>query len=261
MPGIYYRFALMEPDKIELIIESILFRILKNRLDLCADSPIRERGIIMKEEMLTIPLERNPSISVNMIPGHYATSHSHRTHYLAVNHLKTSALLAREVARELASPYLSMFPVDTIVCMEETEVIGAYLAAELLKPGLSAKNVGRDIKVVTPILNINKKLTFQTDTLKQINNRNIILLLSSVTGGSTLRAALEALSYYRGKLQGISALFTAYPDQQEQKINSLFTSENLPGYKLYTPAQCPLCKAGQKIDAIIIRDGYMEANY
>ena len=215
----------------------------------------------MNEDIITIPLERNPSISVNMIPGHYATSHSHRTHYLAVNHLKTSALLAREVARELAAPYLSNANVETIVCMEETEVIGAYLAEVLLKPGLSVKNVGRDIKVVTPILNINKKLTFQTDTMELINNRNIILLLSSVTGGSTLRAALEALNYYRGRVLGISALFNAYPEGQEQKINSLFTGENLPGYELYKPADCPLCKAGQKIDAIIVRDGYIEANY
>ena len=69
----------------------------------------------MNEDMITIPLERNPSISVNMIPGHYATSNSHRTHYLAVNHLKSSALLAREVARELALPYVSSTFVDTIV--------------------------------------------------------------------------------------------------------------------------------------------------
>lgn len=215
----------------------------------------------MNEDMITIPLERNPSISVNMIPGHYATSNSHRTHYLAVNHLKSSALLAREVARELALPYVSSTFVDTIVCMDETEVIGAYLAEELLKPGLSVKNRGRDINVVTPILNINKKLTFQTDTMKLINDREIILLLSTITGGSTLAAALEALTYYHGNIVGISALLNAYPDQQEHKINSLFVGENLPHYELYRPAACPLCKSGQKIDALIVRDGYMEANY
>ena len=162
------------------------------------------------------------------------------------------------MAKELALPYVSSTLVDTIVCMDETEVIGAYLADYLLRSGRTAINSDREINIITPIRNVNKKLTFQSDIQHLIKDRDVILLLSTVTGGSTLRDALEALSYYGGKVVGISTLFNAYPEEQGLKINTMFTRDDLFGYELYKPGECPLCEAGAKIDAIIVHDGYIE---
>lgn len=212
----------------------------------------------MKNEAFTVSLTKNPVINMNVIPGHFTTSHFHVTHYLDLDNLKTNALRARDVARELALLYLTSTLVDTIVCLEKTEVIGAYMAEEILQEGTSVINSGREIHVVTPISNVNRNLMFQTNMQELIFNRNIILLVSSISSGTTVNSALECLSYYGGILVGISALFNACSDKYEQEINSVFTSEDIPGYEIFSPSECPMCKEGHKLDAIIVNDGYLK---
>jgi len=214
-------------------------------------------GIIMTNKNFTVTLPKNPSISLSVIPGHFTTNHFHTNNYLDLDNLKTNSSIARDVARELALPYLTSTLVDTIVCIEGTEVIGAYLAEELLQEGTSVVNSGRDIHVVTPISNVHRKLIFQSNTQELIVNRNIILLVSSISSGITLYSALECLSYYGGNIVGISALFNACPEKHEHKINAMFTNEDIPNYQVYSPAECPMCKAGRKLDAIIVHDGYI----
>lgn len=193
---------------------------------------------------------------MNAIPGHFTTSHFHLTHYLDLDDLKTNATLAREVAIELALPYLSNTLVDTIVCMEGTEVIGAYMAEELMQKAESVANSGKEIHVVTPMYNVNKQLVFQSNMQELIDEQNIILLVSSISSGTTLKSALECLSYYNGKLSGISALFNAYPEKLKLEIHSLFTDDDIPNYQTFSPTACEMCKAGRKLDAIIMPGGY-----
>ncbi|NLN66166.1 MAG: phosphoribosyltransferase [Clostridiaceae bacterium] len=210
----------------------------------------------MKRKAFTVSLSKNPDIVMNVIPGHFTTSHFHLTHYLDLDNLKTNSARAREVATELALPYVSTTLVDTIVCLEGTEVIGAYMAEELSRQGTSVINAGRDIYIVTPLNNINRQLIFQSNTQELIDEKNVILLVSSVSSGITIKSALECLSYYNGKVVGISALFNAFPDESEHRINSLFTSEDFPDYKMLTPSDCEMCKNGRKLDAIIMQGGY-----
>ncbi len=92
-----------------------------------------------------VSLERNPIITMKAIPGHFTTNHFHMTHYLDLEKMKKNALIARDVAVELANPYLSTTIVDTIICLEGTEVIGAYLAEELMKDGRNVVNSGKEI--------------------------------------------------------------------------------------------------------------------
>ncbi|NLP35356.1 MAG: hypothetical protein GX359_09240 [Clostridiales bacterium] len=212
----------------------------------------------MKNESYTVSLTKNPVINMNVFPGHFTTSHFHTSHYLDLDDLKTNVLLARDVAIEMALPYLTSTLVDTIVCMEGTEVIGAYMAEELLQEGTSVINSGRDIHVVTPINNVNRNLMFQSNMHELIYNRNIILLISSISSGTTLNSALECLSYYGGILVGISAIFNASPQKFEQEINSVFTCEDIPDYRIYNSNECPMCKEGKKLDAIIVHDGYIK---
>lgn len=210
----------------------------------------------MKRKAYPISLGKNPAIVMNVSPGHFTTSHFHLTHYLDLDDMKSNSSVARDVARELASPYLLTTLVDTIVCMEGTEVIGAYMAEELLYGGNSAINGGREIHVVTPVNNVNRQLIFHNNTQELIDEHNIILLVSSISSGITLKSALECLSYYNGKIAGVSALFNAFPEKSEQVIHSLFTSKDIPEYETFKPRQCEMCKAGRKLDAIIMPGGY-----
>lgn len=212
----------------------------------------------MKKKAFTISLAENPAISLNVIPGHFTTSRLHMNHYLDLDNLKTNAALARAVAKELALPYLTVTLVDTIVCMERTEVIGAYLAQELMQKGTPAISSSRDIHIITPLCNVNRNLTFKSNIQDLICNRNIILLISSVSSGITLNSALECLAYYGARLIGISALFNARPEKHKQGIRSLFTNNDIPGYGTYKQSDCPMCAAGHKLDAIIVQDGYIK---
>jgi orotate phosphoribosyltransferase len=140
--------------------------------------------------------------------------------------------------------------------MEKTEVIGAFLAQELLQHGATVMNEGNEIHVVTPSNNVNGNMIFQDNIIEWITNKHIILLVASVSSARALHLAMDCISYYGGRLVGISALFVASPDAQKDKINALFTSEDIPGYKLFTTAECEMCKAGQKLDAIVSSEGY-----
>jgi len=210
---------------------------------------------MMEGKAFSISLEKHPLISMKVIPGHFTTSNSHVSHYLDVSSLKSNAQVARDVARVLANPYLSSTLVDTIVCIERTEVIGAYLAEELSNNGMSIMNENTEIHVITPISNNIGSLYFQGSMVKHISNRNILLLTSYISVGQLLDNALDCISYYRGKIAGISALFLASLDL-EQKINTLFTSEDVPGYKIFSPRKCEMCQAGQSLDALISSEGY-----
>ena len=210
----------------------------------------------MEDKSFNVSLTKNQVFTVRVIPGHFTTSTLHSTHFIDVAELKANATVARNVARELAIPYISTTLVNTIVCMENTKVVGAYLAQELLTEGLSVMNSGGEIHVVTPMSNISGNLIFYDSEIKWVADQNVILLTTLVSSGRTLDRALECLSYYGGNIVGISALFRVSDEKQEHEVHSLYTSDDIPGYKLSDISNCEMCAAGQKLDAIISSEGY-----
>jgi len=221
----------------------------------------------VESRSFTVSLSKNPVVKMDVIPGHFSTKHYHTTHYLDLSSLKNNVKVARDVAAELALPYLTSKLVDTIVCIEGTEVIGAYLAKELLQEGTSVINAGRDIYVLTPTVNINRKLVFQTNTQELVYNKNIILLVSLMARGVTVNSVLECLAYYGGRVVGISTLFNSLPESHEYgnrtlfkniEVHSLFTDKDIPGYKISSPSECEACKEGRGLDAIVLEDGYIK---
>ena len=208
------------------------------------------------ENAYKVALEKNPVISVMVTPGHFSTGSYHSNYYLDVSRLKSNAMVARDVARELALPYYTSALVDTIVCMENTKVIGAFLADELLQEGTAVMNSGGEIRVITPMHSIEKKLIFYDNELEWITNRNIIVLTAAVSSGQTLRNTLECLLYYNGIVSGISTLFLYTGAKLDVEINTLFTSDDIPGYKVLPAGKCGMCLTGEKLDALISSEGY-----
>ena len=210
----------------------------------------------MESNAYSISLSKNPIIAINVIPGHFTTNNAHTNNYLDVSELKGDTEIAKDVAREVAIPYLSSALVDTIVCMEKMEVIGAYLAQELIQDGTSVMNTGRNIHVVSPINNAYGKLIFPDSTIKWISGKNILLLVATISSGRSLNIALECINYYRGKLVGVSALYRATEVKIDRDVHCLFTSDDIPGYKLFSTSECEMCRDGLKLDAIISSEGY-----
>jgi len=211
---------------------------------------------VMDSKTFEFSLDKNPIISIRVTPGHFSTSFCHTNYYLDVSTMKAKAVVARDIAREFAIPYISTTIVDTIVCMENTKVIGAFLAQELLSEGTAVMNSGGDISVVTPMSSVDGKLLFYDNEMEWIKNKHILLLAASISSGRTLNGALECISYYGGLIAGISALFQYTGTMPHMKINSLFTSDDIPGYKVYNTGECDLCRAGQKLDALISSEGF-----
>jgi len=210
----------------------------------------------MENKSFSIELEKNPKISIKVIPGHFSASNTHSNHYLDVSRLKSNAQVAQDVARELAVPYLTSTIVDAVVCMDRTTVVGAFLAEELFMHGIMVINAGSEIHVFAPMSNVNGKLVFHDSMLDRILNKNVVLLVASISSGRTLNTAMECLDYYGANLVGVSALFLGSLHKPQREINALFTSEDIPDYKLFSPDKCEMCKSGQKLDAMVTSEGY-----
>jgi len=209
----------------------------------------------METNVFNVSLAKNPAITINITPGHFTTNNAHTNNYLDVSNLKSNTVIAKDVAQEFAIPYISNTFVDTIVCMEKMEVIGAYLAQSLSQDGNSV-STGNKIYVVSPISNAYGNLIFPTSVVEWIAGKSVLLLMASISSGRTLSGGIECINYYGGKLVGVSALYLASNVRSDMTIYPLFTSEDIPGYKLYSTNECELCKKGVKLDAIISSEGY-----
>lgn len=192
--------------------------------------------------------------------GHFATNHAHINYFIDMSTLKTRLSEAQEAARGLAGISLYETPVDTIVCLEGTEVIGAFLAEELTRAGVLSVNAHKTMYIVTPEYNSNSQIIFKENILPMIRGKNIILLMSSVTTGKTVNKGMEAIQYYGGMLRGISAIFSAIDTVNDFNIISLFSEKDIPDYGYYDYHKCPMCAAGQKLDALVNAYGYTSLN-
>lgn len=200
---------------------------------------------------------KDPNIAIKVIDGHFATSHSHVNKYLDMTTMKTRQNEAERIAVAMKDYYNVMGkPIDTIVCMDGCEVIGAFLASELTKAGVLSMNAHKTIYVVSPEFDSNGLMIFRDNLKHEIENRNVLLLLASASTGKTIRNSIECINYYGGMLQGISAIFSAVDSVDGHVIDALFRPEDIPGYETYSSHSCPMCQAKQKIEAIVNGFGY-----
>lgn len=198
----------------------------------------------------------NKRISMKVIPGHFATNHSHINYYIDMTTLKVRQQEAYAVAKILTQEYVTTTVVDTIVCMDGCEIIGAYLAEELNSVGIMSMNSHQSIYIVTPEANSTGQLIFRDNLQRMVKNKHVLLLVDSMTTGKTIERSLECIEYYGGIISGISAIFSAVDSIQGYPINSVFKTTDIPGYKTYPHNNCPLCKGQVPIDAIINSYGY-----
>lgn len=212
----------------------------------------------MESNAIKIYQPNSNKIALKIIPGHFATSHSHVNYYLDMTTLKIRQNEATAVASSLAKDYVTSTIIDTIVCMDGCEVIGGFLAQELTNAGIMSINSHKTMYIVTPEFNTSSQLIFRDNIQPAIQGKHILLLLASATTGKTIKKCIECIKYYGGNIAGISAIFSAVEQIENISIKSLFNPKNLPEYKAYDHMNCPFCKNGQKIDAIVNSYGYLK---
>ena len=199
---------------------------------------------------------KHRNLLLRVAKGHFATSHSHINYYIDVTMQKTRLSEASAVAKELATYYSRQTIVDTILCLDGTEVIGACLANELTKEDFANMNAHQTIYVVTPEHTTGSQILFRDSLVPTVRNKNVLILAASVTTGYTAQAAIEAVKYYNGNVAGISAIFASLDRCGDYPVRSVFDLNNLTDYESHPSHECPLCKQGIKIDALVNSFGF-----
>lgn len=212
----------------------------------------------MDKTYIKIPAPMNPNVQLKVIHGHFATSHSHITCYMDITTMKTRCSEAHNVASLLAMHYSTDTPVDTIICMDGTEVIGTYLAEELTKVGILSYNAHKTIYVVSPEYTSSSQIIFRDNMQIAVRNKYALILMGSVTTGKSLLSIAESLQYYKAKISGAAAVFSCVDKVGDIRVEAAFHPSDVPEYKSYKHNECPLCKAGKPIDALVNSFGYSE---
>ena len=206
---------------------------------------------------------RNPtgsSLPLRYAKGHFATNHSHINYYVDLTLTKHRLSEARKAAVELTEQFKSSTIVDTILCLDGTEVVGACMASQLTASGFMNLNAHQTIYVVTPEHAMGSQLLFRDNTAPMIRGKHVLILAASITTGYTVRSALEAIDYYGGIAVGVSSIFSCVSECMGMPVVSIFNTEQLADYKSTPSHECPLCKAGIKVDALVNTYGISSFN-
>ena len=195
--------------------------------------------------LMNLPIRRG-NAPLRIARGHFATNHSHINYFVDITYQKTRLSEAKDSAHQLVSHFINDTPVDTILCLDGTAVLGTCLAEELTKSGFQTINAHQTIYVLEPEYNANSQIIFRDNTRKMITGKHVLVLMASVTTGFTAKRSLEAIGYYGGAVEEVAG----------HPVRSVYTINDLPGYASYDYRDCPYCKAGQKLDALVNSFGY-----
>lgn len=196
------------------------------------------------------------NLHLRVAMGHFATSNCHSNYYIDVVSQKARLSEARAVAEELCSYYYADTVVDTILCLDGTEVIGACLADCLSKGDFVNMNAHKTIYIVTPETTNGSQFLFRDNIVPMISGKNVMVLAVSVASGKTVESAIDAIKYYGGTVTGVSAIFSTAKECRGLPVRSVFDPNDLPDYNCYPAHECPMCKAGMKLDALVNSHGF-----
>ena len=167
--------------------------------------------------MVKLPTNKS-SLFLRVAKGHFATSHSHINYYIDVTTQKARLSEAKAVAKELVAAYQHSTIVDTVLCLDGTQVIGTCLANELTKDGFANMNAHQTIYVITPEYTSGSQIILRDNLAPMVKGKHVLILGIPVT--------------------------------------SIFDPSSLPDYASFDSRDCPMCKAGQHIDALVNSFGY-----
>ncbi len=169
--------------------------------------------------MVKLPTNKS-NLFLRVAKGHFATSHSHINYYIDVTTQKSR------------------------------------LSNELTKDGFANMNAHQTIYVITPEYTTGSQIILRDNLAPMVKGKHVLILAASITTGYTAQAAIEAINYYGGTVAGLSAIFATATECLGIPVTSIFDPSNLPDYASFDSRECPMCKAGQHIDALVNSFGY-----
>ncbi len=207
-------------------------------------------------EIKQLPIQRG-KVPLRLAQGHFATNHSHINYYIDITMNKARLSEAKDTARELVAHFINNTPVDTIICLDGTAVIGTWVAEELTRTGFRTINAHQTIYVVEPEYNSANSMIILRDNIQpMVKGKYVLVLMASCTTGFTAKRAIEAIGYYGGYVAGVAAIYRAVDEVEGHPVRSVYSVSDLPDYASYDYRDCPYCKKGIKLDALVNSFGY-----
>ena len=188
--------------------------------------------------------------------GHFATRNSHINYFIDVTAQKYSLKGCRAVARELANKLKGRFQVDSILCMDGTSAVGACLARELTRSGGRSLSEGDNMYIIKGELDGKGNLIFRDNARFMLEKKNVLILTCSLTTGTTALQGKRSVEYYGGRVVGVASIYAAINDLEGLPVISIFDTNTLTDYASHSPSECPMCKRGEPIDAVVNTYGF-----
>lgn len=222
----------------------------------------------------------HPALALKVTKGHFSSDRFHINYYIDMTDLKMRQRNAEEVAKAIVEKYVKRVtltpviglaseamnqmaatnatkaPIDTIICMDGCEAIGAYIAKELSEVGFATTNTHKTTYILTPEFDSTGQMVVRENIKPMLKGKHVLVVLSTAMSGHTIAKSLRCISSYGGIVEGISCIFSAISEIEGHPVNSVFDASDLDGFKLSEPDNCPDCKAGVKLDAIVNSYGY-----
>ena len=229
-------------------------------------------------EKIFIPCSYNPELKLEVYKGHFASDRFHSNYYIDLIPMKVQLAKAKLTAEAMADKYVHRVktgarkgigseyaalssdlamstPIDTIICMDGCEALGAYVADKLSGYGVSTNNEFGTYNIVTPDFDDSGALLVTDDFQKMLKGKNILILLATAMQGKTLGRILSTVSEYGGHIIGISVIFSMVDSLDGYPVNAVFSREDIPDFELSNDKGCELCGKKVPVDGIITRYG------
>ncbi len=211
----------------------------------------------MNNTIYTLTSSRNDRVFIHIMPGHFVSANNHINYYIGTSDIKHNHNVSVDAAMLLSEYYNSnAVQVDTVLCLYETQTLGAYLAHELARPNMFRPNPSGTVFVIGSEYDSSGNLIFRDNLIRMIKDKRVLVLISCITSGKTVERAMESIEYYGGETAGIAAVFSAADEINGVRVNSIFTKEDIPHYTAYSMRDCPYCRQGMPVDAISNGYGY-----
>ena len=199
---------------------------------------------------------KGKNLFLRVTRGHFMKTNGHMNYYIDVTMQKSRLSEARAVAEELVSYYNSSAVIDTILCLDEMQVIATCMADLLTKSGYMNLNAHQTIYILTPEKVSAGKFIFREGSADMIKGKNVLILTSSVATGRTTSVAMDAVKYYGGTVAGLASIYSAVEECGGVPVRSVFDTRDLDGYYCVPAHECPLCKEGQMVDGVVNSYGF-----
>jgi orotate phosphoribosyltransferase len=153
------------------------------------------------DDILIINSQRDERVFIRASSGHFITANKHIDCYVGTSDIKHNHDVSICAARLLAEYYhMRGIRIDTVLCLYETQTLGAYVAHELSKPNMFNPNPSANIFVLGPEYDVSGNMIFRDNLIRMIKDKRVLILMSCITSGKTVERAMDSVAYYAARL-------------------------------------------------------------